>query len=227
MNSEDYYKISVENNLPARCPILNYCSRRAYTISFFSKYDRQKDVISTLLEDGVLPSDFLKNQIALQGEPPTWIEGNNNWHFSNCCPEVNLFDGGNSLFFGVACVEGDYDSYYRGNKSRPIKYQHFSKCPEFNYFKYFQKVNSVKAHKKRIQIPAKLKAILQKEINSICPFCDNEDVGHFQVHHIDEDPSNNNFENLIMLCPNCHSKITKGDISESKVKMTKLGLKPS
>lgn len=26
-----------------------------------------------------------------------------------------------------------------------------------------------------------------------------------QIHHIDEDPTNNKEENLILLCPNCHA----------------------
>jgi len=83
--------------------------------------------------------------------------------------------------------------------------------------------------RKRIPKENKVRAELQKEINSICPFCNNEDVGHFEIHHIDEDPSNNEVNNLILLCPLCHSKITKGDISNFQVLKTKLNLvrKPS
>lgn len=66
--------------------------------------------------------------------------------------------------------------------------------------------------KKRPAIPYKIKAFLQKQINSICPFCSNDEVEHFVIHHIDENPENNDKSNLIMLCPICHSKITKGDI---------------
>lgn len=80
--------------------------------------------------------------------------------------------------------------------------------------------------KTRSRIPqgAKLRAQLQKEIDSTCPFCGNEDVGHFQVHHIDETPSNNEIDNLILLCPNCHSKITKGDIPQVDVWKRKIQL---
>lgn len=73
----------------------------------------------------------------------------------------------------------------------------------------------------KIKQATKVRSLLQKEINSICPFCDNQDVGHFQIHHIDENPSNNEMSNLILLCPICHSKITKGDISTQKVIETK------
>ncbi|MDT0294886.1 HNH endonuclease [Mesonia ostreae] len=85
----------------------------------------------------------------------------------------------------------------------------------------------MKRNKKRIPIPkvAKVKAELQKEIGSICPFCTNDDVGHFQIHHIDEDPSNNDTFNLLLLCPTCHSKITKEDISKQDVIDKKLNLR--
>lgn len=81
--------------------------------------------------------------------------------------------------------------------------------------------------KKRSHIPQKnkVRSELQKEINSKCPFCDNEDVGHFEIHHIDEDPSNNIKSNLLLLCPTCHSKITKGDITTEQVKKQKENLK--
>lgn len=75
--------------------------------------------------------------------------------------------------------------------------------------------------KKRKSIPQKTKALLQKEIYSKCPFCTNEDVDHFQIHHLNENPLDNDIFNLIMLCANCHSKITKGDILTEDVLMVK------
>ena len=79
---------------------------------------------------------------------------------------------------------------------------------------------------KRKEIPQKnkVKANLQKEINSVCPICYNTDVGHFQIHHIDENHSNNDTSNLLLLCPICHSKITKGDILMNDVIDVKKGL---
>ncbi len=41
---------------------------------------------------------------------------------------------------------------------------------------------------------------------SVCGWC--EDDGILQVHHIDEDRQNNALNNLIILCPNCHAKLT-------------------
>lgn len=79
--------------------------------------------------------------------------------------------------------------------------------------------------KKRKPIPAKKKALLQKEVNSFCPICEDEDVDHFQFHHIDENRENDEFDNLLMLCAICHSKITKGDIPQSDVIRIKNDLK--
>ncbi len=73
----------------------------------------------------------------------------------------------------------------------------------------------------RKSIPQKTKMLLQKEVGSSCPFCASDDVDHFQFHHIDENPENNEISNLLMLCPTCHSKITKGDISHSEVEQKK------
>ena len=45
-----------------------------------------------------------------------------------------------------------------------------------------------------------------------CAICGyNEEPKILQVHHIDENRQNNNIDNLIILCPNCHAKITYGD----------------
>lgn len=79
--------------------------------------------------------------------------------------------------------------------------------------------------RKRKAIPARKKALLQKEINSLCPICENEEVDHFQIHHIDENPENDEFDNLLMLCPIYHSKITKGDIHRADVILLKQSLR--
>jgi hypothetical protein len=75
--------------------------------------------------------------------------------------------------------------------------------------------------KLRKRIQQKTKALLQKEIDSTCPFCPSKDVGHFEFHHIDENPSNNDLINLLMVCPTCHSKITKRDIQAEEVLIVK------
>ena len=44
-----------------------------------------------------------------------------------------------------------------------------------------------------------------------CAVCGwNEDEDILEVHHIDSNTSNNSLDNLIILCPTCHRKITLG-----------------
>lgn len=81
-----------------------------------------------------------------------------------------------------------------------------------------------KKTRKRIPQENKVRAELQKEIQSKCPFCEGVEVGHFQIHHIDENPSNNDLGNLLLLCPTCHSQVTKGDISQIDVLKKKIFL---
>ena len=55
--------------------------------------------------------------------------------------------------------------------------------------------------KNRVHIPQKTRDQVLKEFRSKCAMCGMYDP---QLHHIDEDPSNNDPINLIPLCPNCH-----------------------
>jgi 5-methylcytosine-specific restriction endonuclease McrA len=43
---------------------------------------------------------------------------------------------------------------------------------------------------------------------AVCGWDEDEDV--LEVHHIDENRSNNSIDNLIILCPTCHRKLTTG-----------------
>ena len=47
---------------------------------------------------------------------------------------------------------------------------------------------------------------LYKHKCAVCGY--DEDTRILEVHHIDENHNNNNPENLCLLCPNCHRKIT-------------------
>ena len=51
-----------------------------------------------------------------------------------------------------------------------------------------------------------------REYEHKCAICNyNEEPKILQVHHIDENRQNNSIDNLIILCPNCHAKITYGN----------------
>ena len=68
---------------------------------------------------------------------------------------------------------------------------------------------------------------LFQEAGHHCAFCPETVIESLQLHHIDEDPSNNNFENLILACASCHTKITAGVILEADVRIKKRQLAKS
>jgi hypothetical protein len=55
--------------------------------------------------------------------------------------------------------------------------------------------------KSRISIPKETKEKILKEFNHRCAICGSDNP---HLHHIDENPTNNEIENLIPLCPNHH-----------------------
>lgn len=56
--------------------------------------------------------------------------------------------------------------------------------------------------KQRLSIPKAVRDQVMKEYTHRCAICN---ADRPEIHHIDEDPSNNDELNLIPLCPNCHS----------------------
>lgn len=203
-----------------RCPILNICQRRAMTIYYFSYIDIRKgeNFEEILKNEGELSDEYFQNKIEVQGESPTIIKGGTSMYFSNMCPEICLFEGEHSpIGFYSACTSGDWDKYRTNNKNRIIEAGHYSQCPEYSRYTFDKKNKRGKTARTSIPNLIKVRAELQQEINSVCPFCTEKAVGHFQIHHIDENPTNHQIDNLILLCPTCHSKITKGDITHKEV----------
>jgi hypothetical protein len=62
-----------------------------------------------------------------------------------------------------------------------------------------------KSKKKRISIPKYIAEAVLKEYRFKCAICGRTNP---QLHHLDEDPSNNDPQNLLPLCPNCHLQDT-------------------
>ena len=66
--------------------------------------------------------------------------------------------------------------------------------------------------KDRVTVPIPLRRILFVEAGYRCsvPRCAAEAA--LEIHHIDEDPTNNDAENLLVLCANHHTQATNGQI---------------
>ncbi|HGP4722135.1 TPA: HNH endonuclease, partial [Vibrio cholerae O1] len=75
-------------------------------------------------------------------------------------------------------------------------------------------------------IPERLKKKIYQEANMTCPNCGERDVSTFEIHHIQPfvDVKKHEERNLILLCSNCHSKATVGELTEIEVLRLKVGL---
>lgn len=61
------------------------------------------------------------------------------------------------------------------------------------------------ARKKRVEVPGPLRAQVLFASDRTCCKCRDKHKG-VQIHHIDENPANNVFENLAVLCLECHNE---------------------
>jgi hypothetical protein len=75
----------------------------------------------------------------------------------------------------------------------------------------------------RPSIPKALRRAVEVEAGHRCaiPTCRQIPT---QIHHINENPADNRFENLIVLCPNCHQRVTARKIDRLAVEMYKANL---
>jgi TonB family protein len=90
--------------------------------------------------------------------------------------------------------------------------------PKLSYISFI-KIHEMPRKRKYISNVVKLR--LLKEVAFKCPFCINDDIEHFQIHHINGNIEDNAFSNLLSVCPTCHSKITKGDIAQAHIILLK------
>ncbi|WP_281309751.1 HNH endonuclease signature motif containing protein [Flavobacterium flavigenum] len=227
MNQKEYFKISEQKKLPARCPILQYCTRRAYTIYFFNDLSggETKSIVEILQKEDLLISDFTDKSIKIIGEMPSYINGRHYKVYENFCPEINLFDPiGFRYSRKTASSSGEWDDL-RKVKFKNLDYKHYSECSEFSKIQFERNINRRNMADKRKNPTYRQKVRLLQESKNKCAFCAFSDAGRIQFHHIDENSANTILENLISVCPNCHSLIGEKAITEKEVLIKKENLK--
>ena len=218
MNESKYFSKSKSIQTPKRCPILNYCSRRAYTLFFFSglnEYHKNKSIIGPLLNEGLIPEDFDAHAIPLQGESPTFSRTNTMVYYHNMCPEVNLFDSEYALPFakGLASTDGEYDSLRVSEKFINQKNKHYSECAEYAkvlFEKNFEGKKSIRTLKKRrAPISSKLRFEIFQRDDFTCQYCNRtkDDGIKLEIDHIVpiENGGKDDYDNLITSCTTCNN----------------------
>lgn len=75
--------------------------------------------------------------------------------------------------------------------------------------------------KQRKEIPRMTQKKIYQEADSCCAFCQEREVSTLTIHHIDSNPENNMERNLILVCGNCHGRITHGVLSQADVMLKK------
>ena len=56
-------------------------------------------------------------------------------------------------------------------------------------------------------------------VEPVCAVCDyNDKIYCIELHHIDNNPNNNNFDNIAVLCVICHRKLHNGDLNDAAQK---------
>lgn len=74
--------------------------------------------------------------------------------------------------------------------------------------------------KTRVPIKKSLRRDIFNRSENACQTCGTHDA--LDIHHIDENPANNNKNNLIVLCASCHRKVG----SKTKIQLQNMALKP-
>lgn len=213
MNQSQYYDISRKSNCVLRCPILDYCTRRAFTIYFFSDFheiDHENNIITALQKEHILPKDFNENSIPLSGEAVIWSKKGSFLYYYNMCPEVNLFDSENGLRFakGMASCDGDWDNE-RSNKFINIKNKHYTECLEYNNYIFKNKtITKRKATSRRNTITKAVRFAILERDNHMCQYCGSKatDGVKLQVDHIIPvaKGGTDSLNNLITSCIDCN-----------------------
>lgn len=225
---EQYYKISKENKLPKRCPLIGYCERYANSIFYLSELNlygtKGLEFIDILLEEGLVPDDYSKNEIKQIGAPFNFYKTKETSKMENSCPEVSLFL--NQWIFGFIpkkpIVDGFWDDLWKENqfgydgKFQVQRIGHFSECSEF--------AKSISSKKKtrtdrRTPISKQLRFEIFKRDNFTCFYCNrNKDDDKIKLtidHKVPvAEGGSDDIENLITSCEDCNSgksnKLLKG-----------------
>jgi len=226
MDKEQYFAKSKKKELPPRCPLLGHCDRWAQTIFFYQFFDsetykhRKMDYLEKLTEFGIISSDFNEKSIKIVAEHPEFLRDEERVSYRNMCPEINLFDENNALFFakGTASISGEYDSFrvkYDHKGLNNYSERHYEECLEFSNF-MFDNLDKKKLskfflenRKRRTPISTKLRFEIFTRDEYKCQYCGRtiSDGIKLEIDHKLPlaEGGKDNYDNLITSCNECNN----------------------
>jgi hypothetical protein len=122
LDKQGYFRLSREQGLSNRCPILSRCARRSRTFE-----------LVRFRENGSYQIDKPDEPIvSIVGEDSYLAGGNNNFIVGGVCPEVALFESSRFFpgFSGYATTKAQYDKYM-DPQDQILETGHFSECAEY------------------------------------------------------------------------------------------------
>lgn len=215
MDKEEYFKRSRAEGVPNRCPTLDYCVRRMFTVYFFGDY-RESDPETAL--KGYLPQDFHEKAIGYFGEAPVWQASKNRaWgHFAGMCPEVNLFDHEHQLggMEGTASSKATWDNE-GAKRTQHLESKHYSECAEFAKYAFDemgmrgQRRSKPAPKRKAAGVSRKLRFEIFQRDNFTCQYCNRSSKADGVKLQLDHrvplsQGGTDDFSNLITACEDCN-----------------------
>lgn len=144
LTEKEYFEIGKSEKMPKRCPILDICERRMWTLFIMCAKGSEEEKYPLNTEEELLK--FLNNEkginsfnddsaIRIIGEEPVFMGDKNGGGFGNMCPEVFLFEKHNYMpkIPRIATSSGWFHGYYEKN----FHCQHYTECAEFSKY-YFE-----------------------------------------------------------------------------------------
>lgn len=81
--------------------------------------------------------------------------------------------------------------------------------------------------KLRKKVAPSERAAVLAEYKFCCAACGASPMSDDELHHIDENPANNDRLNLLPLCPNCHTRLTKGPLPVGLIRILRVEKNPN
>jgi 5-methylcytosine-specific restriction endonuclease McrA len=222
LSENEYYEISDKEKLPKRCPILDKCERRAWTLAFtmnsckdlidLRSESREIKIITQLINEGKISEDYEQEKVTVKGEQPETIEGKSSFGFANLCPEVILFENHRFRYEipRISAISGRYTTE-KYDKSG-YYCSHFCECPEFSNYNYEKgvigKLSKKTKRKKRPTISKVLRFEILQRDKFTCQYCgrSKDDGVKLEIDHripVSEG-GKTTLKNLITSCYDCN-----------------------